>query len=342
MAFNAVFGFVLALFIGHVAGQTNNLTCYKCQALHGDDDFYTCLQNPFSSSVERENCTDDKDTCQATVWNSVGFYAVRRRCATALDCEEAQNGTTPEHGQCCQNNTCNDRLFDVTTTEPPTTTMRTTTLPLTTAILVTTSTSSSLTTQAEGQTGGMSAGVIAGCSVAGVAVLLMAAGAIYYYIKHRKEKQDSATVLNSGPFYAVRRRCATALDCEEAQNDTTPDYAQCCTTDNCNNRSFDLTTTERPTTVTMTTTERPTALVTTQPPTTLATMISGRNSSNNNVNGGLIAGYVVLAVAILLTMIGIFYYCWRRKHNANKTTPQKGAEMPPWEMVSCDPATRVV
>ncbi|XP_019636283.1 PREDICTED: uncharacterized protein LOC109478917 [Branchiostoma belcheri] len=178
---------------GHVAGQTN-LTCYKCQALHGDDDFYTCLQNPFSSSVERENCTDDKDTCQATVLNSDSFYVVRRRCATALDCEEAQNGTTPEYGQCCQNNTCNDRLFDVTTTPPPTTTVRTTTLPLTTAILVTTSTSSSLTTQAEGQTGGMSAGVIAGCSVAGVAVLLMAAGAIYY-IKHRKEKQDSVTAL---------------------------------------------------------------------------------------------------------------------------------------------------
>ncbi|XP_078701641.1 uncharacterized protein LOC144927788 [Branchiostoma floridae x Branchiostoma belcheri] len=197
MAFTAVFGFVLALFVGHVAGMTNNLTCYKCSAFNDEDNFYTCLQNPFSSSVERQNCTDDKDTCQATVFKNGWLSVVRRQCATASVCGQAQNDTTPEYGQCCQNNTCNDRLFDVTTTPPPTTTVRTTTLPPATTILATTSTSisSNLTGSGEGQTGGMSAGAIAGCTVAGVALTLMAAGAIYYYIKHRKEKQDSVTAL---------------------------------------------------------------------------------------------------------------------------------------------------
>ncbi|XP_066264120.1 uncharacterized protein [Branchiostoma lanceolatum] len=193
MAFIAVGSFVLALLIGHVGA----LTCYDCQKLDSDADFYTCLQNP--TSVTTVTCTGDEDTCQATLVNNGWLHVVKRACATASVCAEAKNDTITAEGHCCQNDTvpCNDQVFELpttttTTTLAPTTTVKTTTTPTTT---MTTNTFPNTTAAAIGQAGGMSAGAIAGCSVAGVVVPLMAAGAIYYYIKHKKDKQDSVTEL---------------------------------------------------------------------------------------------------------------------------------------------------
>ncbi|CAH1249547.1 Hypp8630 [Branchiostoma lanceolatum] len=93
MAFTAVGSFALALlivsflFTGHVGA----LTCYDCQKLDSDADFYTCLQNP--TSVTTVTCTGDEDTCQATLVNNGWLHVVKRACATASVCAEAKNDT---------------------------------------------------------------------------------------------------------------------------------------------------------------------------------------------------------------------------------------------------------
>ncbi|XP_078620111.1 uncharacterized protein LOC144887064 isoform X2 [Branchiostoma floridae x Branchiostoma japonicum] len=191
MAFAAVGSFVLALLIGHVGG----LTCYNCEKLDSAADFNTCLQDPFS--VPTEECTGDKDTCQAALVNNGWLHLVVRQCVTAAACNESKSDSFTAEAHCCKNDTCNDQIFSLPTTTIPTTTTATTTTTPPTTIQLTTSTALNTTAVpvAMGQAGGMSAGAIAGCSVAGVAVPLMAAGAIYYYLKHRKEKQDSVEAL---------------------------------------------------------------------------------------------------------------------------------------------------